>query len=148
MLVPPLRQTPPLPSEPRPIVSIGAGGIVRNAHLPAYRKAGWPVASVYDVDAARAQALARDFAIPRVCASMEEAVATAPAGAVFDLALPAAAILGVLAAIPDGAPVLIQKPLGENLEQATAIRDACRRRAARGRRQPPAAVRPKHDRGA
>ncbi len=127
MLAPPLRQTPPLPSEPRPIVSIGAGGIVRNAHLPAYRKAGWPVASVYDVDAGRAEALARDFAIPRVCASMEEAVSTAPAGAVFDLALPAAAILGVLAALPDGAPVLIQKPLGENLEQATAIRDACRR---------------------
>ncbi len=128
MLTPPLRQTPNLPSEPRPIVSIGAGGIVRNAHLPAYRKAGWQVASVYDLDAGRAQALARDFGIPRRCASLEEAVATAPAGAVFDLALPAAAILGVLRSIPEGAPVLIQKPLGENLEQATAIRDACRRK--------------------
>jgi predicted dehydrogenase len=128
MLTPPLRQTPPLPSEPRPIVSVGAGGIVRNAHLPAYRKAGWTVASVYDLDAGRAQALARDFGIPRVCASLDEAVATAPEGAVFDLALPAAAILNVLASLPDGAPILIQKPLGENLEQATAIRAVCRRK--------------------
>ena len=128
MLTPPLRQSPPLPSQPLPIASIGAGGIVRNAHLPAYRKARWQVASVYDLDAGRARALARDFGIPRVCGSVEEAVAEAPKGAVFDLALPAAAVPGVLAAIPDGAAVLIQKPPGENLLQATAIRDLCRRK--------------------
>jgi len=126
MLIPPLLQRPAFPAQPRPIVGIGAGGIVRNAHLPAYRKAGWTVASVYDVDAARAQALASDFGIPRTCRSVDEAVATAPAGAVFDLALPAAAITGVLAEIPDGAAVLIQKPPGETLAQATAIRGLCR----------------------
>jgi len=96
--------------------------------MPAYRKAGWRVASVFDLDGARARALARDFGIARVCAGLDEAVATAPPGAVFDLALPASAILGVLAAIPEGAPVLIQKPLGENLAQATAIRAVCRQR--------------------
>jgi predicted dehydrogenase len=126
MATPQLRQSPSLPAHPRPIVSIGAGGIVRASHLPAYRKAGWAVAAVYDVDAGRAQALARDFGIPRVCPSLEEAVAAAPTGAVFDLALPAHAILEVLGTLPDGAPVLIQKPLGETLAQATAIRGLCR----------------------
>jgi predicted dehydrogenase len=33
-------------------VIIGAGGIVRNAHLPAYRKAGFPVAAIVDSDPA------------------------------------------------------------------------------------------------
>ena len=43
-----LRQRPLAPSKPRPIVCIGAGGIVHDAHLPAYRAAGLPVAGVFD----------------------------------------------------------------------------------------------------
>lgn len=128
MLTPPLRQKPELPSSPRPIVSIGAGGVVRAAHMPAYRKAGWEVAAVFDSDRATAEALARDFGIARVCATLEEAVSSAPADAVFDLALPAAATLGVLGALPDKAAVLMQKPLGENLAQASAIRELCRKK--------------------
>jgi predicted dehydrogenase len=128
MLAPPLKQKPDLPTAPRQIVSIGAGGIVRNAHLPAYRKAGWSVASVFDKDRARAESVAKDFGVARVCGSLEEAVASAPKGAVFDLGLPASEILPVLTALPDGAAALIQKPLGETLAQATAIRDLCRRK--------------------
>ena len=120
------RQRPDLPAAPRPIVIIGCGAIVRSAHLPAYRKAGWPVASVYDRDPGRADSVARDFGTGRACSSLSEAVSTAPAGAVFDLAVPASAIIDVLSALPDGAPVLIQKPMGENLAQATAIRALCR----------------------
>ena len=126
MPTPPFQQKPATPSATRPIVSIGTGAIVRQSHLPAYRKAGWTVASVFDADRARAEAVARDFKVARVCGSLEEAVSSAPAGAVFDLALPASANLGVLAALPDGAAVLMQKPLGEDLAQATAIRDLCR----------------------
>jgi predicted dehydrogenase len=122
----PLQQKPALPAAPRKIVSIGAGAIVRQAHLPAYMKAGWTVSSVFDSDRPRAEAVARDFRVGRVCASLDEAVSSAPGGAVFDLALPASAILGVLAALPDGAVVLIQKPMGEDLAKATAIRDLCR----------------------
>ena len=128
MPVPSLQQKPALPSSPRPIVSIGAGGIVRNGHMPAYRRAGWRVSSVFDLDRGRAEAIARDFGAGRVCSSLDEAVSTAGPDAVFDLALPASATLGVLAALPDGAHALIQKPLGEDLAQATAIRDACRRK--------------------
>src|SRR5215468_11157068 len=108
-------QTPALPRRPRPVVSVGAGGIVRDAHMPAYRLAGFPVAAVHDLARERAEALARDFGIPRVCGSLAEAVGSAPAGAVFDLALPASAIVPVLDELPDGVAVLIQKPMGEDL---------------------------------
>lgn len=117
-----------LPSSPCPIVSIGAGSIVREAHLPAYRLAGFPVASVFDLAAERAEALARDFGIPHVSRSLAEAIGKAPPRAVFDLALPASAVAGVLAELPDRAVVLIQKPMGEDLGQARAIRAMCRQK--------------------
>ena len=44
------------------------------------------------------------------------------------MALPASAILSVLHAIPDGSGVLIQKPMGENLDQAMAILSLCRKK--------------------
>ncbi len=119
-------QTATLPGKPRPVVSIGAGGIVRDAHQPAYKIARFPVVAVYDLSRDKAEALARDFQIPRVCSSLAEAAATAPKDAVFDLALPAGAILGVLRELPDGAAVLMQKPMGETLDEARAIRDLCR----------------------
>lgn len=120
-----LTQTSPLPNRPRPIVLIGAGGIVRDAHLPAYAKAGFPVAGIFDLDPAKARDLAARFAIPRVFASLPEAVADAPAEGVFDIAIPASGLLDALPHLPDGAAVLIQKPLGEDLAQARAIRDLC-----------------------
>ena len=99
---------------------------MRDAHLPAYRLAGFPVVAVHDIRGDRARALANDFGIARVCDSLAEAVATAPPNAVFDLALPAAEICNVLAALPDRATVLIQKPMGENLDEARRILDLCR----------------------
>jgi predicted dehydrogenase len=112
-----------------PIVIIGAGAIVRSAHLPAYRKAGFVVAGLYDIDPARAEALARDFTLPRVYGSLEEAVAAEPA--VFDVAVPASAFLPILRSLPDGAAVLLQKPMGEDLMHARRIRDLCRRKRLR-----------------
>lgn len=121
-------QRPVLPQRPRPVVSIGAGAIVRDAHLPAYAIAGFPLACVFDVDVERARTLARDFGVPRVARSIGEAVSAAPDRAVFDVAVPARAIEGVLAELPEGAAVLIQKPMGENIEQARAILETCRRK--------------------
>ena len=120
---------PAMTPSPNPaIVIIGAGGIVRDAHLPAYRKAGFHVAAIYDLVADRAQALAQQFAVPRVATSLEDAVRAAPAGAIFDIALPASEFLGVLPHIPQGAAVLLQKPMGQNLEEARAIRELCHAR--------------------
>ena len=50
-----LRQAWPPPSTPRPIVVIGAGAIVRTAHLPAYRRLGLPVAGLGAYEALRVQ---------------------------------------------------------------------------------------------
>jgi predicted dehydrogenase len=123
-----IAQAPALPRTPRPIVLIGAGGIAKDAHLPAYKLAGFSVASIHDLDVARARSLAATFDIPRVSATLAEVVATAPPDAVFDVAVPASALPGVLAALPDGAPVLIQKPFGENLEQARALLSLCQKK--------------------
>lgn len=118
-----LRQSWPLPAAPRPIVIIGAGGIVNDAHLPAYRLAGFPVAGVFDIDGERARSLAAKWDIPAF-ATLDEAIATP--GAVYDLALPPAAHLSVLEYLPDGAVVLLQKPMGRDLDEATAILKLCR----------------------
>ena len=120
-----ISQTPTLPRTARSIVSIGAGGIVRDAHQPAYEKANFSVTGVFDPDLEKARKLAADFHIPRVFDSLPQAV-EASEGAIFDVAVPASALLELLPQLPDGAHVLIQKPLGESLAEALAIRDLCR----------------------
>jgi predicted dehydrogenase len=47
---------------------------------------------------------------------------------VFDLAVPAGAILKVLPLIPDGSAVLIQKPMGNTLAEAEQILAICRKK--------------------
>jgi predicted dehydrogenase len=124
--LPDLQVEAPRPRDPRPIISIGAGGIVRDAHLPAYKKAGFQVVAITDLDRSKAAGLAKEFGIPKVLAGVEEAVAHAPADAVFDVAVPASALLQVLPQLPDGAAVLLQKPMGETLSEARAILEICR----------------------
>jgi len=124
-----LRQHPEMPAVKRPIVILGAGAVVRYAHLPAYRMSGFEVSAIFDVKREAAEGLAREFGIPRVAATLREAVETAPAGAVFDIATPAAAVLETLQALPSGASVLVQKPMGEEIVQARAIREVCRARS-------------------
>ncbi len=118
-----LRQAWPAPAAPRPIVVIGAGGIVGDAHLPAYRLAGLPVAGMFDLDAGRSAALAAKWGVTAFT-TLEEALAVPDA--LFDLALPPAAHLDVLPELPDGAPVLLQKPMGRDLGEATQILKLCR----------------------
>jgi predicted dehydrogenase len=116
----------PRPKAVRPIVVIGAGGIVRAAHLPAYEKAGFPVIALMDQDRDKAAALAAERGIARVFASLPEAVRFAPRDAVFDIAVPASQLAHILPHLTDGATVLMQKPMGETLQEARAIRDLCR----------------------
>jgi predicted dehydrogenase len=116
----------PRPRNPRPIVSIGAGGIVRDAHLPAYKKAAFPVVAITDLDRGKAESVAKDFGIPKVLAGVHEAAAYAQENAVFDIAVPASALLRVLPHLPDGAAVLLQKPMGETFSEARSILEVCR----------------------
>ena len=125
-MIPDLTQSWPAPSAPKPIVIVGAGGIVRDAHLPAYRMAGLTVSGVTDVDAARAQALAADHAIPQVYDDLAAAGAALGTGAVYDIAVPPHVLPGLLPDLPDGAAVLMQKPMGADQAQAREIRAICR----------------------
>src|SRR5262245_2330359 len=121
-----LRQSWPLPSRPRPIVMIGAGAIVRWAHLPAYRRLGFPVAGIFDIRLDAARETAAQFDVPVVFSTLADAAAVADA--VFDVAVPGDQILSVLRCLPPGAPVLIQKPMGEDLPAARTILALCRER--------------------
>lgn len=117
-----------LPADPRPIVIVGAGGIVRDAHLPAYSKAGFPVASITDLQLDRAQALQSKYGIPNAYDDVAAAVASAPPDAVYDIALPPEAHVDVLEQLPDGSAVLLQKPLGNHLADGIRTREVCRRK--------------------
>jgi predicted dehydrogenase len=119
---------PPRPKTPRPIVILGAGGIIRAAHLPAYVKANFPVVAVADSASGKAAELASEKGIARGFDSIEEAVRFAPADAIFDVAVPASQIMTILPRLPSGSAVLIQKPMGETLDEAKIIRDHCRQR--------------------
>jgi predicted dehydrogenase len=120
-----LTQSWPLPSNPRPIVTFGAGSIVGDAHYPAYRKGGFPIAGLYDPDQAKARKLADVWGV-KAYASVAEAAAVE--GAIFDLATPPERHAEVLRALPDGSAVLIQKPMGQNLAGATEILGICRKK--------------------
>ena len=117
-----------LPTTPRPIVILGAGGIVHDAHLPAYRKAGFTVFGLCNRTRSRAQALADEFGVPNVFDRVADAVAAAPADVVYDLALMPEQYAETLEALPDGSAVLIQKPLGHTLEQGRALIEICHRK--------------------
>jgi len=124
-----LRQRWPAPSRPRPIVGIGAGGIVNDAHLPAYRAAGLPVAGLYDPDRERGRRTAERFGVERVFERLEDALARDDA--VFDVAVPPAELAALVARLPAGSAALLQKPMGLDLADASAILESCRTRGLR-----------------
>ncbi len=130
-----LSQSVPAPSDPRPIIALGAGNIVREAHIPAYRATGIPYAGFFDIDSARARAT-RDIAGEgEVFVDLAAAIGTAQTlGAlgdrvVFDIAVPAEQILSLVSALPVGSAALIQKPLGRNLAEAEEIAAVCEARS-------------------
>jgi predicted dehydrogenase len=116
-----IKQSVVLPSNPPPIMSIGLGGIVHDAHYPAYKIAGFNVIGGYDLDPNRAKMMKDKFSIPTIYSSIKELVKDAPHDVIYDVAVPGNAVLDVLRQLPDGSAVLIQKPMGENLVQAEVL---------------------------
>lgn len=116
------------PKRPRPIMVIGAGGIVRDAHLPAYRKASYPVIGICDLVLPKAHALAREYGIGGVYSRVAEAVAAASPDTIFDIALMPEQHATVLEQLPDGSAVLLQKPLGNHLRDGAAVLELCHRK--------------------
>lgn len=110
------------------IIIIGAGGIVNHAHLPAYKHAGYPVAGIYDVDLARANETSERFGIPKVYRNFEELLKDIGPQTILDMAVPGDSIIGILDKLPHGATVLLQKPMGNNWQQANEIARIIRRK--------------------
>jgi len=115
-----------IPGGKLPIYIVGAGGIVNTAHLPAYSIAGFNVQGIFDVVYDKAKSTANAFNIPNVFTTLEEVLLHAKEGAVFDIAVPAPEAIPVLRQLPSGSAVLLQKPMGENLNQAKEILEITR----------------------
>ncbi|MCF7567777.1 Gfo/Idh/MocA family oxidoreductase [Sabulilitoribacter arenilitoris] len=116
-----------LPKTNIPIVIIGAGGIVKDAHLPAYKKAGFDVIGIYDLNPDNSKALSEQYNIKTVCHTIESLVALGKEHhAIFDVTVPASEIANILPKLPDNSAVLIQKPMGENLQNAEHILSICK----------------------
>ncbi|WP_316829875.1 Gfo/Idh/MocA family oxidoreductase [Pedobacter aquatilis] len=121
-----IKYKPELPRTKQPIIIIGAGGIVADAHLPAYKIAGFEVHGIVNRTRERAQKLADKFGIPNVYDSVAEAVKLAPENAVYDLTIMPEQYIETLRQLPDDSAVLIQKPMGDDITQATEILELCR----------------------
>lgn len=111
-----------------PVVIIGAGGIVSGAHLPAYELAGIKVTGIFDIDAGKANTVAKQFGIPNVYTSVEQLVAHNQNNCMYDIAVPGNQIVALLAQLPGNSYVLMQKPMGENERQAEEILQLCRKK--------------------
>lgn len=124
-----LNFVPEMPQNPKDIkniVIVGAGGIVSGTHLPAYKIAGYPVVGIYDIDVLKAEKVAEENSIPNTAKTIEELVELGKENdAVFDIAVPASKTAEILKKLPDNAAVLMQKPMGESIEQAKEILDIC-----------------------
>ncbi|MCS7459804.1 Gfo/Idh/MocA family oxidoreductase [Paenibacillus doosanensis] len=109
----------------RPIGIVGAGEIVAQAHLPAYRMAGFQVAGIYDMNQAKAEELANRYPGMKVFATLEAMLAD-PQIQIVDIAVPAKHQPDIaLKAASYGKHLLCQKPLAETFGQARALVDAC-----------------------
>ena len=119
---------PQLPETQQPIIIIGAGGIVKDAHLPAYKQAGFYVYGITNRTRSRAEKLAAEFGIPNVYDNVSDAVANAPKNAVYDITIMPEQYIEVLNQLPDDSAVLIQKPMGDYYWQAKEILEVCRKK--------------------
>ena len=114
------------PKKPSPIVIFGAGSIMNDALLPAYKQAGFKVQGIYDPDIQKANELSRRFNVG-IFNTAEEA--SKQKNVIFDLATPPQAHASILKKLPERSGVLIQKPMGSNLNEATKIVEICNNRS-------------------
>jgi predicted dehydrogenase len=108
---------------------IGAGFIMRDCHLAAYRKAGFNPVAIASRTPARAQAVAQQHAIPR-CYDTIEQLLDDPEIEVLDIAVPPDKQLDILLAACGRGDhirgILAQKPLALSVAQARQCVEACR----------------------
>ena len=93
------------PKKHIPIVIFGAGSIVNDAHLPAYKKAGFKVQGIYDPDIKKAQKLASKFNVS-IFNTAEEA--SNQQNVIFDLATQPQAHASMLEILTENSGFFIQ----------------------------------------
>jgi 1,5-anhydro-D-fructose reductase (1,5-anhydro-D-mannitol-forming) len=106
---------------------VGASGIAEAWVIPAIRETGARVAAVCSSDPARATAYAERNGIPRAYSSLERFLGDPAVDAVYVSSTNELHTPQVLAAAAAGKPVLCEKPLATNLEDARAMVTACSR---------------------
>ena len=114
-----LKQNWPKPSTSLPIIFIGAGGIIKNCHIPAYKNLGFKMQGVYDLNQDSAKKLSNEFNIPNIYNSLEEALSQK--NVIFDIAVPPDQLLKIVSILPNNSKALLQKPMGSNYEEAKKI---------------------------
>jgi predicted dehydrogenase len=92
--------------------------------------AGFPVKGIYNRTKQKASDLKDEFGfIEKVYDTVSELIEDAKScNAVYDIALPANRNFEILEQLPVGSAVLIQKPMGETLEEAKQLLEICRRK--------------------
>jgi predicted dehydrogenase len=106
----------------RPIVIVGAGAIVQFAHLPAYAKAGLPIAGICDLDEDRARTVCAAFSLARTY-SIDELLADDSIEVVDIAVVPDAQPELAVRALRAGKHVLAQKPLAVDSILAREVAD-------------------------
>jgi predicted dehydrogenase len=107
---------------------IGAGFIMRDCHLVAYRDAGFNPVAITSLSLEESQAVAASHNIPKVYETWQELI-TDPEIEIVDIAIPPDKQLEVIKALVNQKDhvkgVLCQKPLAMNSEEAVQIVELC-----------------------
>ncbi|WP_078382476.1 Gfo/Idh/MocA family protein [Sutcliffiella halmapala] len=104
---------------------VGAGFIVKECHLPAYREAGYNVVGIYNRTVSKAQEVAEQFHIPNVYSSLEEMLSD-PRIDVVDISVPPHNQIDIIREVAkSGKHILAQKPLAMNYKQAVEAVAIC-----------------------
>lgn len=120
---------PPIRARDYRIGCIGAGMIMAECHLAAYRQAGFPVVAIASRTRSKAEAVARRWDIPTVHDTPEALIADETVD-IVDLAFPPdqqPALIRKALQAPHIKAILAQKPLALSLEEAIALRDEAAR---------------------
>lgn len=105
------------------VLLVGAGNIARTHAAALAETPGVGLFGVFDANPVAAQALARDFRIPQVFNSLEEASAS-EADSVHVLTPPDLHLCTAMPFVKAGKTVLLEKPLGVSSTECNELRDA------------------------
>ncbi|MDL2398252.1 Gfo/Idh/MocA family protein [Rhizobium mayense] len=116
---------PPVRVRDYKIGCIGAGMIMAECHLAAYKQAGFPVVAIASLTQSKAKAVAERWNIPTTHATAEELIADKQVE-IIDIAFPPDQqpdLIRKALAAPHIKAILAQKPLALSLDEARKLRD-------------------------